>query len=453
MSVFTKLFGRKRDEPDAAEETAAERGSPEPAASLSPPEPTPEPPPVAAPTLTPSASLTMVAMTGAEPVATPAAPKSAAPARPSPPRGEARKQQAPPAARTPPPLVPGRSLDRAVEAAVDAIIAPATATATAGGRNGGGHAGNGKRPGSGAGISTAADLAALHATYAELSVEYCAPVRNVMIEVRWGEPPVRWLELVRGSLGSLQVMAAEVELGELAAALQNFNDVVGTVIRSGRSTVDADLRRTLLEAYAPLIAGLPRAFDLEGERTRREPVILRCLLFMVPGMLPLAIDRCLAAGLTRIEAIVKSPPEDVASVTGLDLGLCRQLVELVRSEGRIGAGNPIEERQRLQSLLGQLVQAHQGYEAASASWGASSRTDKLRFREQRERLWLKLQLDLARLGEVERIDRLERLPIARRIEDLESYLRTPAPVGSARARGTAATATLTITEPNSPQGI
>jgi hypothetical protein len=170
-------------------------------------------------------------------------------------------------------------------------------------------------------------------------------------------------------------------------------------------------------------------------------------------MLPLAIDRCLAAGLTRIESIVKSPPEDVASVTGLELGLCRQLVELVRAEGRIGAANPIEERQRLQSLLGQLVQAHQSYEAASASWGVSSRADKLRFREQREQLWLKLQLDLARLGEIERIDRLERLPIARRIEDLESYLRTPAPVGSARARGAAATATLTITEPNSPQGI
>jgi hypothetical protein len=413
MSMFGRLFGRKRDEP-AAEEGAALAADSSVTAEPVRADATPAPTPV----LAVSPAPTPVPVTPLPPTPAPA-----------------------PVATPTPPVPTDPSLHKAIDAAVDALIAPAAAAAPAG------------KPGGGR--STAVDLAALHATYAELSVEYCAPVRNVMIEVRWGEPPVRWLEFLRGALGSLQAMAKEVDLATLAAALDRFNKVVGTVLRSGRATVDTEHRRTLLEAYAPLVTCLPRAFDIDGERDRREPIILRCLLLMVPGMLPLAIDRCLAAGLNRVESLVRSPAEDVAAVTGLELDLCRRIIQVARADGRMGAGNPGEERTRLQSLTGELAQAHQGYEAASASWGTNSRADRRRYREQREGLWLRLQLYLARLGEVERIERLERLTFAQKIEELESYLVTLAPVGSPRGRGAATTpiTVRTTTEPNTPQGI
>ncbi len=442
MSMFGKLFGRKKDDADVTPEPDAPSLSAVPAvpaaAAQTPPPvpvpaPTPAPKPVAAPTPPP------------KPVAAPTPAPVPVPA-PTP-------APVPVPAMTSPATNPESSLEGDIEAAVDALITPEPELVPAASGNGAAGAGEHRGKLATAGVSTEADVAVLHATYTELAIEYCAPVRNLMIEVRWGEPPLRWLELLRGTLASLRNMAAEVEFGTLAQALDRFNAAVAAASRSGRATVDAELRRSLLEAYAPLVECQPRAFDLEGERDRREPVILRCLLMMVPGMLPMAMERCLAAGLTRVEALVKSRPDEIAAVTGLDRALCTRIVELSRAEGRMGAGNPAEERQHLQTLVGDLSQANRNYEAASAGWGASSRADKRRWREQRETTWLRVELNLARLGEVDRIERLQRLPFARRIEDLDSYLRTLAPAGSARARTSTGTSAVIRTEPNPPRGI
>src|SRR5205823_735521 len=238
------------------------------------------------------------------------------------------------------------------------------------------------------------------ATYAELAVEYCAPVRNVMIEVRWGELPTLWLEFVRSALVSLRAMADQIELPALVSALDRFGAAVDAAIASGEAVVGAGNRQRLLEAYAALPACLPRAFDLEAERDRREPIILRSLLQLVPEVGPLEVEKLLSAGLTRLEVIGQARPEEIAAVTGIPTALAGQIVELLRAERALASADPVEERRRLGDLVAQLADEHLAQARAAAGWSAESRVEKRRWRRQRERTLLRIKISLARLGEV-----------------------------------------------------
>ena len=392
MSVFARLFQREGEENDE---------SPVPGPSI---QPAPSPAPSATP-------LPAAPSPGSPP------PPLVPPPLPAP---RAKPVSAPPAVPALQVAVPAHELVSSVDRAFDDLLAPPpAATAPA-------------RQAIAPGISTAADLAALHATYAELAVEYCAPVRNVMIEVRWGEPPVLWLEVVRSALVSLRAMAAQVDLPALAAALDRFNDAVKTAIASGEPVVGPQRREQLLEAYAQLPVCLPRAFDLEGERDRREPIILRSLLLLVPDLGPLTVERFFSAGLNRIETIAKASPEEVAAVTGIAVPLAAEILAQVRAERTLAAGDPAEELRRLGALAAQLAEEHLAQARAAAGWSAESRTEKRRWRGQRERTLLRIKISLARLGEVERIERLDCLPFARKIEDLESLLRAAPPNTGAR---------------------
>jgi hypothetical protein len=303
----------------------------------------------------------------------------------------------------PPLAAPRAEVEDSIDRAFDHLVAPAKAA--------------GAKP-----ATSAADLAELQGTYLELAVAYCAPVRNVMLEVRFGEPPMLWLEQVGSALRALRAMSVEVELGALAAALEGFNGAVAAALASGEATVIGQHREALLAAYAPLCAALPRAFDLEGERDRREPIILRALLRLVPGLSPLAVDRFFSAGLGRLDAIAQARAEELAAVTGLDAALAGQVVEQVRAERSLTADLG-QERQRLGALTARLGEEQRAFEQAAAGWSAERQTDKRRWRRQREQSWLRIEISLARLGEAERLERLERLPYARRLEALDGFLR------------------------------
>src|SRR4030095_2544450 len=84
------------------------------------------------------------------------------------------------------------------------------------------------------GKSTAADEAALRATFEELAVGHVAPIRSAMMEVRWGEAQVSWLEPGRPALKSLRAMATEVGHSALVEALDGFVTALQTVLEPGQ---------------------------------------------------------------------------------------------------------------------------------------------------------------------------------------------------------------------------
>jgi hypothetical protein len=330
--------------------------------------------------------------------------------------GRAAPAAAPPAAAKNDLAMGKNELEHSLDDAFKQMVAPPPSRGTA------------PRP-----AATAADMAALHATYLDLAVEYCTPVRNVMLEVRWGEPPMLWLEQVATALAALRGMSEKVELATLTTALDGFNSAVAAALDSGETVVRAQRREKLLAAYAPLSAALPRAFDLEGERDRREPIILRSLLLLVPELSPLAVEKFFSAGLVRLEAISKAKPEDIAAVTGLDQALAGRVLELVKAEGALAAADAGKERQHLGTLTARLAEEHRALEKASAGWSAESQSEKRGWRRKREQSWLRIKISMAKLGEAERLERLEKLPFAGKLEALEGFLRTDRRPPGARA--------------------
>jgi hypothetical protein len=222
-------------------------------------------------------------------------------------------------------------------------------------------------------------------------------------------------------------------MGDLAVALDGFNAAIAAALASGESTVGAERREKILAAYAPLSNALPRAFDLDGERDRREPIILRSVLLLVPDLSPLAMEKFFSAGLVRLDAIAQAKAEEIAAVTGLDRAVAAQVLELVKAERALGAADAGRERKHLAMLTARLGEQHRALEKAAAGWSAENQAEKRRYRRQREQSWLRIKISLARLGEADRLERLERLPFARKIEALESYLSTEHRPPGARA--------------------
>jgi hypothetical protein len=279
------------------------------------------------------------------------------------------------------------------------------------------------------GMSTETDRAAVLATFEDLACTHVTQVRNLMVEVRWGEAQTAWIDLARPALTSLRRMAAELDERDLAAGLDGFDAALAKLTAPGAPpAISGAARDALLASYEPLQLRLPRAFGLDGERERREPIIVQALLLKVPGLERLALDRILAAGLGRLETLFRARPDELAAVADLAPDLAAAIVAQIQQFRRetpapLAAPDPTAARAELAAVAAGVSALHRRFEEASQGWSESMREDKRRLRRQREERFLDVEITLARLGELELLERLSRLPFARRIEELERYTR------------------------------
>jgi hypothetical protein len=274
------------------------------------------------------------------------------------------------------------------------------------------------------GISTDGDQAAVRATFEDLAVGHVRPLRNLMIELRFCDSLAGWLDLPRAALRSLRKMAEPLELAALCRALDAFAAALDAEARAGALTPEG--RQRLLAAYEPLVTALPRAFTLEGERDRREPLLLAALLRQVPGLEPLMIQRLGAVGLGGLDTLVRATPEEIAVVAELPppvaAALAAKMQEL-RGASDAGMGlDAVAARKALAAEVRALEAAHATFEKAAAGWSRDHRAAKLRHRRQRELAFLRILVALARAGEVDLARRLETLPSTRRIQELDRCL-------------------------------
>ena len=245
-------------------------------------------------------------------------------------------------------------------------------------------------PAQGHGRSTASDEAALRETFEELAVSHVTPIRNAMMEVRFGEAQASWLELGRPALKSLRTMASEVGHAALVAAVDGFVGAVQTVLEPGQpAEVTGPSRETLLAAYAPLASCLPRAFALEGERDRREPIVVRALLEQVAGFEPLMIDKLMAAGLGTLAQLFAARADEIAAVTGIPDAIAAAVAERIQAFHRstpaaLATVDPTATIRELDKYVEQLRVEHAAFEEAARGWTASDRAAKKDLRQRRQ---------------------------------------------------------------------
>jgi hypothetical protein len=299
-------------------------------------------------------------------------------------------------------------------------------------------------PAQGDGTSTAGDRAAMLATFEDLAVAHTAPVRSFMLEARWGEAQTAWIDLTRPALRSLRAMGDQIGNGALTAALDGFDAALDRLVQPGApATLDAAARDALLAAYAPLIACMPRAFELEGERDRREPLVVRALLEQVPGLDALMIERMTAAGLGRLDTLVRARPDELAAVAGIAPEIAAATTARVQdfrraTQAALATLDPVATARELAALVQALQADHRAFEEAARGWSEQSRTAKRDLRARRQTTFLQILIALARLGEVDLALRLEKLAFARRLDELERFVTRSLPAGAGVPAATAA---------------
>jgi hypothetical protein len=172
---------------------------------------------------------------------------------------------------------------------------------------------------------------------------------------------------------------------------------------------------------------MPQAFGLEGERGRRETIIVHALLQQVPEVRKVTIDKIYAAGLTNLDHLFVARPDELSATTGIGENLASRIVEKFQRYRReiasLADTTRAAERQRLAELATELRGLHRDFERAAEGWSDDERVAKKKFRQSRAEALLQVKVLLARLGEVDRLGTIERLPFERKIEQLEAYLR------------------------------
>ena len=135
-------------------------------------------------------------------------------------------------------------------------------------------------------------------------------------------------------------------------------------------------RDTLLAAYAPLGACLPSAFALEGERDRREPIVVRALLEQVAGLEPLMVDKLMAAGLGTLAALFAARADEIAAVTGIPDAIAARAAARIQAFRRatpaaLATIDPAATIRELAQLLEQLRTEHTAFEEAARGWSGA----------------------------------------------------------------------------------
>jgi len=290
------------------------------------------------------------------------------------------------------------------------------------------------------GASTASDQAALRATFEDLAVPYVAEIRGAMMELQWGEAQASWLEMARPVLRSLRKMAEPVGHVALVEALDRFDAALADVLAPGQpATPSAAARDALLAAYAPLRACLPRAFELQGERDRREPLIVRALLEQVSGLDPFSIEKLMAAGFGKLTALYAGRAEEIAVVSGIADEVAAALVARVQAfrqatPAGLAAVDTTATVRELARLVADLRTQHAAFEGASRNWSEQGRIGKRHLRRERQVSLLQITIELVRLGEVDLVQRLEKLPFNKKIDEVEELIGRTAQSAKAKKR-------------------
>jgi DNA repair protein RadA len=271
------------------------------------------------------------------------------------------------------------------------------------------------------------DLAEVRSLFAQLAANHVRQVRDFMIDLRWRDATVDWIAICEPALRSLRRAADKLELQQLCGALDRFSESLVSAQTGGGRTIDGERRDALLAGYEELSTLMPQAFALDLDRSQREGFILQFLFLQVPDVKKVTLDKLYAAGLTTLEAMALATPADIASTTGIAQELAARIVARFRAyREQIKAAVPdatrAHERERVAELTAQLRREHDEYERVAQLWTKEADEKRKELRKSRAQTLLDIQVVLARLGEVERLKEIERLPFERKVAHLESFL-------------------------------
>ncbi|MGH7434986.1 MAG: helix-hairpin-helix domain-containing protein [Polyangiaceae bacterium] len=274
---------------------------------------------------------------------------------------------------------------------------------------------------------TTADLTEVRGLFAQLAANHVRQVRDFMLDLRSGEATADWIAICDPALRSLRRAAEKLDFLPLCDGLDRLSEALATAHASDARTISGEAREPLLARYEALVTLMPQAFALDLDRSQRESIILQSLLMQVEGVRKVTIDRLYAAGLTTLEAMRLATAADVAATAGVPEETAARIVERFRAyraqiNSTAADATRAGEREKLAQLAAKLRGEQDAFERASESWSPGASDEKRELRKVRAQTLLDIQVLLARLGEVERLAEIERLPFEKKVSRLEEFL-------------------------------
>ncbi|MFO0550614.1 MAG: zinc ribbon domain-containing protein [Polyangiaceae bacterium] len=256
--------------------------------------------------------------------------------------------------------------------------------------------------------------------FSELVVANAQPIRDFMIEVRLGEPHRAWLDACEPAIAAILRSAEGMGMTELVMKLRAFLVKLGAARVDAEPIVRGDARERLIDAYSDLIVFFPEAFALETESNRREAVIVTALLSKVPGLHRLGADRIHATGMASLGLFYVSRPQEIAELGGVSLEVAERVIERFRAYRRESSElSPVKGRLAERTLL---ARATDELERANAAYDHAPPVSAERRVHRRERALVMADIAvlLARLGQVERLEKIETQAFTARVEGLRA---------------------------------
>jgi hypothetical protein len=169
---------------------------------------------------------------------------------------------------------------------------------------------------------------------------------------------------------------------------------------------------------------MPTAFALDEARSAHEGIIVQTLLLQIPEVRKVTLDKLYAAGLTSLDVYNMAKPAEIAETTGLPLEVAKKISDKFKSYKKELEGAKVDadrsfEHGRLAELATALEEHQEAFDAAEQDGDSKKKREA---RKAREEVLLEVKVLLARLGEVDRLAAMDKLPFAQKVAELEAYL-------------------------------
>jgi len=269
--------------------------------------------------------------------------------------------------------------------------------------------------------------------FTAMVADHARPLREFMLDLTIGPTTKQWLDVAKPAAQSILKGALALEQTDLSLALGEFVKSLDRAAEAAGSKIGASERGAVMSAYAKLASLLSSAFELKGDRDRREPLVVHHLLLQIPGIHKVTLDKLYSAGLASLEALCRSSAEDLVAIARVETESAQAIIRRFQAYWRERAEHPLQKaeeraKQKLRELVLDLGKAHEEFQRAEAK---EDREAKRRARADRRARALAVNVLLAQLGEVDLVEELERSPTERRISRVRSYIEGAAPTSPA----------------------
>jgi len=282
-----------------------------------------------------------------------------------------------------------------------------------------------------------ADEAVVQNLFTQIAAIYAQPVRRFVSELERGEVNKDGIGICRPVLQSIMSAAKKMNLDETVRRMAAFDAMLAEAEKSPHKLFGEQVRQQVLASYLELQDALPDVFKIDEEDQRRQDIIILSLLKQIPGVGRATSAKLYRAGLGSLSALLMAKPEDLTATTSIPIKLCERICDRFQQYRAAIESMPCDaSRLGCRSCLAKLVRELQHQEkeiertlAATGSKPALE-TERHQRRQLRQRCNLQITVMLAELGELDLIQKIQKLSFKRRISKLEKYLQAAAALES-----------------------